>query len=87
MIKVLEYNERTRKIKEISLNPDHIVSVRWSELRMSEQEKVGLSMMEMNHQNINIIEIVFSNGKKMLGVGHPDLIAEKIRTSKKLLLG
>ena len=87
MIKVLEYNDRTKKVRETSLNPDHIVSVRWSDLKISDVEKVGLSMMDPHYQNVNIIEILFSNGKNMLGIGHPDLISEKIRTSKKLLLG
>jgi len=85
MIKVLEYDDRTKKVREISLNPDHIVSVRWSDLKLT----ISLNS-ETNIPGDNttgIIEFVFSNGKKILGIGHPDIIAEKIRTSKKLLLG
>jgi hypothetical protein len=85
MIKVLEYDDRTKKVREISLNPDHIVSVRWSDLKLTSSLRSATNTLGDNATGI--IEFVFSNGKTILGIGHPDLITEKIRTSKKLLLG
>jgi len=72
-------------LRETTINPNHIVSMRASEEHMllHTQGKLPTGL----HDAQEFVKISFSNGKTIVAIGSSQIINEKIRTSKKLLFG
>jgi len=89
MIKLVEVVTANKNneyyLREVSVNPNHIVSVSPSDefVILLHQEKLPIGL-DRNHE---FVEVYFSNGRKIITVGTPKIINEKIKTAKKLLFG
>tara|TARA_R110000824_G_scaffold157717_1_gene331211 strand:+ start:75 stop:344 length:270 start_codon:yes stop_codon:yes gene_type:complete len=72
-------------LRETSLNPHHIVSVNPSDqyIMLLHQNKLPEGL-NPDHQ---FVEISLSHGGSLIAVGTPQIINEKIKFAKKLLLG
>ncbi len=72
-------------LRETSLNPNHIVSVNTSDqyIVLLHQNKLPEGL-NTDHQ---FVEIFLSHGGSLIAVGTPQIINEKIKFAKKLLLG
>ena len=72
-------------LREATVNPNHIVSMNPSEehILLHTQNKLPKGL----HEAQEFVKISFSNGKTLVAVGSSQIINEKIRIAKKLLLG
>ena len=72
-------------LREATVNPNHIVSMNSSEehILLHTQNKLPTGL----HDAQEFVKISFSNGKSIVAIGSPQIINEKIKTAKKLLLG
>jgi hypothetical protein len=72
-------------LRESTINPNHIVSMNPSEehILLHTQNKLPTGL----HDAQEFVKISFSNGKSIVAIGSAQIINEKIRTAKKLLLG
>jgi len=86
LVEIVKANQNNEYfLREISVNPNHIISIRDSDkfiiLLAQNQLPKGLNN---NHQ---FIEVSLSSGNSIIAVGTPQIINEKIKSAKKLLLG
>lgn len=84
VLKVSQRDE-TYYLRDTSINPQHIVSVNTSDkyIMLLHQNKLPEGLSKEHH----FVEISLSHGGTLIAVGTPEIINEKIKFSKKLLLG
>ena len=72
-------------LRETALNPQHIVSVNSSDqyIMLLHQDKLPEGLDPTHH----FVEIALSHVGVLIAVGTPEIINEKIKFAKKLLLG
>lgn len=72
-------------LRSVTVNPNHIVSMSSSDEHIMLHAKKKLP--EGLHEAQQFMKIHLTNGKNIVVCGNPQIIHEKIKTAKKLLLG
>ena len=86
LVQVIKANQKNEYyLRDVSVNPLHIVSISPSDkfIMLLHQNKLPEGLDE-NHE---FVEISLLHGGTIIAIGTPQLINEKIKTARKLLLG
>jgi len=86
LVQVIQANQNSEYyLRDVSINAAHIVSINPSDkfIMLLHQDKLP-DGLDQSHE---FVEISLLNGKTIIAVGSSQIINEKIKTAKKLLLG